>query len=496
MRSSLPILLMLSLGSGSACSIQGQAAPVTSQPLTQISQVVRLSNAEAAKSLPVEIEGTVTFVLPQDDSLFIESNHVGVYVNFAKDIGLKAGDVVFVSGITDASFRPEITAKEVHVIRHGALPEPQPAKFEDLIKSSYDSEFIQISGRVLSAAMDQEQPEAGLRIKVRVPHGLIEGTIAHHGDLRPEDLLDAEVRITGVAGGAFDSRMQMAGVWLDINSWKNVDILRKPPRDPWLLPITPMENVVFAYRDGDESQRVRISGTLTYFEPASQAVLERNGNAILVETRSSLPLHIGMEVEATGFPEILSENVQLGSGQLRGTGQTRQVVPAAIQWEQASSGKFAYNLVSMEGEVVAEVHDSRVDLFVIKSDGHLFSATVRHSSSEAPLSNAIGSDVPVNSRVRIVGICFVGLRKSLARSALVRFADAFTDRHYRAAGAFVVDGEAVGLLDFCLGRTDPGRKQLGLAARATSASPNSCDCWPDPTGVSPRAQTGPTGTAA
>jgi diguanylate cyclase (GGDEF)-like protein len=168
-----------------------------------------------------------------------------------------------------------------------------------------------------------------------------------------------------------------------------------------------MDQVIYSYRNSNESSRVRITGTLTYYESGTLAVVEQDGLAMLVETPTVLPLHTGMTVEATGFPEIADGSVRLIDGQLRQRDQSSHVDPKTINWEDAAAGKFAYNLVAMQGEIVAVVHDSTVDLFIVRSDGHLFSATVQHNSSDALLSGSAGAELTVGSRVRVTGICFV-----------------------------------------------------------------------------------------
>lgn len=389
----LPVLLMLN---GGLCAAADQA------PLTRVEQVVALTMEQAAKALPVRLEATITYLEPPDSSMFVESNGHGVYVSFSKDKGLLPGDRVVVSGVTDASFRPEITASDVQFVAHGSLPAPQPAKFEDLIQTKFDSRYVVVKGRVLSSATRNP----GLRIQIRVPDGIVGGYIAHSGNLAPADLLEREVQLTGVAGGEFDSRMQMAGVWLDIYSAANVVVLQQPATNSWDLPAVPMDQVIYAYRLGNQSKRVKIAGTMTYYEPGALAVVERDGLAMRVETETDVPLHAGDTVEATGFPEIVNENVRLDHGQLRSLSQKGQLQPQPIGWEKASAGKYAYNLVSMEGEVVGVVHDSRVDLFIIQTEGHLFSATLRHDSSDF-LTGAKSAMPLVGSRVRTVGVCFM-----------------------------------------------------------------------------------------
>ena len=380
------------------------AQPAT--PLTSVAQVNALTNAEAALALPVRLEATVTFAEPQDGTLFVANDHRGVYVNFSQDIGLQPGDVVLISGETNASFRAEITASAVHFLRHGPVPAPEPAQFKDLIQSKFDSHLVRVSGHVLAAAMDQETPSPGMRIQIQMPQGMVESRIAHPGFLKAADLLDNDIELTGVAGGAFDSRMQMAGVWIDVYSASDLKVLHRRTVDPWDLPVIPMDQVISAYRSSNESQRVKIAGTLTYYEPGALVVIERDGLAILVETDSTFVIHSGTQVEATGYPDIVNGNIRLSHGQLRPLDKAGEGHAQMVNWAAAAAGKYAYNLVAMEGEVIAEIHDSRVDLFIIRAQGGLFSATMRHDSSDA-LSGSSPAMPAVGSHVRVAGICFV-----------------------------------------------------------------------------------------
>lgn len=376
--------------------------------LTQIDQIHALTNEQAAHSIPVELDSTVTFVEPQDTNLFLQTNGQGVFVSFDKEVGAKPGDLVHVSGVTAPSFRPQINATNVRVIGKSTLPKPLAADFKDLIQAKYDSLYVTVHGRVLSASLDNEVPKPGLRLEIQVPQGLVSARIAHPDGLKPAELMDAEIEITGVAGGDFDSRIQMAGVWMDVYSTSDLKVIKKPDWDAFAQPAVPMDQVIYQYRNNNESGRVKIMGTLTYFEPGALAVIERDGLGLLVETNSTLPLHAGQRVEATGFPEIVAANVQLHFGQLRELPQTGAVKPQAVSWEDATAGKYAYNLISMEGDVVAVVHDPRVDLFIIRAAGRLFSATLRHDSSES--TNKREADLPIpeeGSKIRVSGVCFM-----------------------------------------------------------------------------------------
>jgi diguanylate cyclase (GGDEF)-like protein len=402
MRRLWPLLLMLfALPHAEVARGQSRA------PIASVRQVVALTNAQAERAIPVKLQATVTYLRPSEKNLFIQDGEFGIYVRFAEDIGLMPGDRIELTGVTAPSYRPMVIAQTVRFLSQGSMPAAQPATFADLIRSKWDARYVQVSGHVLSAALDQGYPYQSLRIRIKVPGGTVEGIVAHPGKLRGEDLLDADVRLTGVAGGEFDSKMQMAGVWLDINSWKDVSLLDHTTADSWSIPMIPMDEVVYAYRFSNQSHRVRINGTLTYFEPGALAIVELDGRSMLVKTNSTLPLHAGVGVEATGFPSVEEETVRLEDGQLRPASQDARLQPHTIDWEDASAGKYAYNLVAMEGEVVGLVHDSRVDLFILLSEGHLFSATLRHSSSDAGRPSSSTQLPTLGSRVRVSGVCFL-----------------------------------------------------------------------------------------
>ena len=377
--------------------------------ITQISQIKALTNTQAAAKIPIRIEATVTFVQPEDNNLFLQqADGAGVFAGVNKDLGLLPGDLVMVTGVTSPSFRPEISAADVHFLAHGSLPVPRVANFTDLIQARLDSTYITVTGRILSAAISNQTAYPWLRFHMKVPQGLIQGEISRPGNLRPEDLLDADVQISGVAGGAFDSKMQMAGVWLDVNNPSEIVIQHKPAIEPWALPAIPFDEVINSYRVGNDSERVRLIGSLTYYEPGTLAVIEQKGKSMLVETGTALPLHPGMQAEVTGFPEVSDDNVWINHGQLRPLVQIAPIQPEPINWADASAGKYSYDLVSMEGKVVKKVSDSLVDKFILMSDdGHLFSATLRHTSSDAKLDTTPIPTLEEGSRVRAVGVCFV-----------------------------------------------------------------------------------------
>jgi len=378
-----------------------------SPPLSHVDQAALLTNAMAAKHMPVHVTATVAYLPSAQLGLFVLENDTGIYVMTHHPVELTPGDLVEITGVTRSSFRPIIDAASVRFLAHGSLPDPKPAGFADLIGFRWDCRYVQIDGRVLSASLDSSSPGHSMNLRIQMPLGTVDAIVARPGDLRPETLLDSEIRIAGVAGGEFDGEMQPGGVLLEVNSWREVAVLKPAKADPWQLPATPMDSVISFWRYRNQSQRVRITGTLTYYEPGSLAVLEHQGRSMLLTTNSVLPLHTGQGVEATGYPARINESIGLEDVQLRPSDQPPAAPAKAIDWESASVSGHTYDLVAMEGEVVGVLHDSRVDLFLLLSEGHLFSATLRHNSADAATKAGASTTPSIGSRIRVTGVCFV-----------------------------------------------------------------------------------------
>src|SRR5580700_9995842 len=105
-----------------ACApLQAQSAR---KPLTSVAAVRHLSAAEAAKALPVDVTGVVTYSNPAQNDLFIQDGDGWVYVEPDKKYAIAPGSRVEVKGTTGASYSTEIVATSIQVT--GTAPLPQP----------------------------------------------------------------------------------------------------------------------------------------------------------------------------------------------------------------------------------------------------------------------------------------------------------------------------------------------------------------------------------
>lgn len=388
-----------------ACvAVAGAAEPA---PLTTLVSIRQLSNAEAAKGIPVAIQATVTYFRAYRKNMFVQDGATGLFVKATTNVKLVPGDRVLIKGVTHAGYLPEVVSSDLTLLGHGALPKAIPADYEQLSGPRDDSLRVMTRGVVRAANMDA--PSAahtqGATIKLLTDSGTIDVEVDNANASALEHLLDAQVEVTGVAGGRFDGKIEKTGILLHVPTLDDVTVVKPAAADPWSLPLTPMDRIQEVYRVKDLTSRVHVSGVITYHEPGSTVVLQDGTRSLWITTRSFLPLRIGDRADATGFPTASEGFLQLSASQVRDSGVAAPVEPLAATWQQLSSSQHIFELVSIEGTVAITAREAAQDEYVLVSDGYEFSAIYHHPSGSALSSLAPMKDIPVGSRIRVTGIC-------------------------------------------------------------------------------------------
>jgi diguanylate cyclase (GGDEF)-like protein len=371
-----------------------------------------ITNAEASKRLPVAFEATVTYYRSYDKDLFVQDGSDAIYVHATTPLKLTPGDRVFLRGTTHESFRPYVVSSDFTVIGHGPLPKADEPTFDQMIRAEEDCKLVTVRAIIRSADLvpDSRSTTPSTSLRMLVDGGMVDANVDNDDENALKGLLDAEVEITGAASGHFDNKMQLTGVLLHVPSLAGIKILKSAGTDPWSLPVTRMDRVITGYHAQDLSQRMRVRGTVTYYQPGTALVLQDGPRSLWINTDSWNPLHIGDIAEAIGFPSVDKGFLTLNRSEVKDGLVQAPVVPSLFTWKQLALGgndghSRVFDLVSVEGEVVAEVRQATQDEYVLESDGHLFSAILRHSLNAALLPPM--KDVPLGSRIRVTGICML-----------------------------------------------------------------------------------------
>lgn len=403
------VTVAVTLVSASLCcpsSVQASEA----QPLRSLRSIHALTNAQASHQLPVSFQATVTYYRPYERTLFVQDGDAAIYVQPARPVQLSPGDRVLIDGTTHESFRPFISATGIRVLGHGALPQAVPVSFEQLIRAEFDCRLVRVRGTVRNVDLVQSSDVPSLLIQMRTEGGPIDIVVDTDDTARVKNLFDDEVELTGAASAHFDGKMQVTGVLIHANSLSALNVLKHSDRDPWDLPLTRMDEILAGYRVDNMTRRVRVHGTITYYQPGSALVLQDGLKSLWILTKSITPLRIGDEADATGFPDLHDGFLTLTGGEVLDRQLSNPITPRTVTWSELATSHHLFDLVSTEGRVVAENRGAAQDEYILDSDGHLFSAIFRHPlpASLHPAPPPPMRHLSLGAKVHVTGICVMG----------------------------------------------------------------------------------------
>jgi diguanylate cyclase (GGDEF)-like protein len=373
---------------------------------TTLSAVHAMGNAGARRHWPVAFEATALYYRSYENMLYVEDGAGGIYVRTPNDARVAAGDRVLVEGTTQESFRPWILADRLVVLSHGSLPKPVRTNFDELIHNQHDCTLVTVRA-VVRAADPAWGANGPTYLQLLGNGGYIDAVLDSDDSQAREKMLDAEVEITGVATAKLDGKQQQTGVKLYVSSLSSVSILTPSTVSPQSLPITPMEDIITARRIVDRTARVRVHGSITYYQPGSVVVLEEAGRSVRVTTEANTMLRVGDIADATGFPQLLDGFLVLSRGEVRDRGKQAPIAPEPSTWDDLTGSRHVFDLVSISGTVVTEVRNAAQDEYVVSSDGHLFSAIYHLPDAASHLPIPPMKRVTPGSGVRVSGICML-----------------------------------------------------------------------------------------
>lgn len=377
--------------------------------LTTARQVHDLSPNLAPKAR-VHLTGTLTYYDVAERAMFLQDATGGVYIDTDRMYPVREGDVVSVEGYAAESYRTEVALDPgITVVSAGhQLPAPR-ADYTALIGGALDCKLATIRGTVRAINVEQHQNAPILHIDINMPGGAIEvyqplsvlvgDKVPDYAGLNGSSLLDTTVDVTGVVGGAFDTKSQLTGVILYAQRSSAIRVIHRANVTALQLPLTSMDDVFQSRRILDTSSRLRLRGVLTFYKKGDSAVLEQNGKTIFVLTRETKNIPLGEIVDAVGFASDQEYAPSLRQAELFDTGRSRTILPKPTTFDEVIGGFYSDNLVSLDGTLVSELHGTGSETVVMEVDGHLVTGRLDGPNRLA--------DLRPGTRVRLIGICRV-----------------------------------------------------------------------------------------
>lgn len=366
--------------------------------LTTARELRALSPDEAKLPHPVRLRATVTLV-ETNGTTFLRDETGATFIRAQTRFALRSGQRIEIEGETfPGLYVTGIVPKNVTVLDEGEPPAPLALNYEQLASGQFHYDWVEVRGivRAVTAMTDYSV------IKLALGDGAIELYPVTSDVESAEPLVDATVRLVGIAAGFINDRRQLVAPHLRLRSLADIEVLEPAPAEP---AITPAAELLRFAPGGRAGHRVKVRGTVMHHEPGVAAYLRDGEQGLRVRTTNETCAP-GEIVEALGFPTMGTFNAELADAVLRRTGETADVPPLDATVKDLLTGRHDADLVRVEADVRDVVHDGDRLALAMQAEGAVFLATMRRSDA-AP---AIGA------RLRITGVCRVAETTQPARS--------------------------------------------------------------------------------
>lgn len=374
-----------------------QAASKPLPTLTNADQIRHLTPEQAAQGYPVRIRGVVTMDAPAPD-FFVQDATAGIYAegNASPRYPHVLGQLIEVEGITGPGrFAPVIREQKVRVLGKGVLPKAQLFSLAELSNGQHDSQWAQVRGVVRSVAIDRTSwrettlamhvSSGGGEFNVRVP-------IAREQDF--SSWVDSNVLIEGICGSLYNTNRQLTGILFYVPrlSFIRIDAAEREVPLTALLRFSPGEGA---------RHRVRVRGIVEYQQPGNALFIQSQGKGVRVLTQQATPLEIGDLVDVLGFPAMGESAPMLEDAVFHRLSHENAPQPVKLKldapWEQ-----FDSMLVTTDAKLLSRQVQPDGLRFRLQQGEVFFDAILPPGGSADRLQT-----VPLNSEVRLTGICLV-----------------------------------------------------------------------------------------
>lgn len=388
------------------------AAEPSVELLTNASDVLSLSAAQASQRINISIKGVVTAAENNwDGRFFVQDSTAGVFVDNVGGIQPVPGDVVEVSGVSHpGGYAPVVTSPHWKKVGTAPLPEARPITIERLISGAEDGQRIEVSGviRAVSAS--------GSKLAVELVSG---GSRIHAYQPIPSDtniqaLVGAKVRMKGTAAASFNGALRHF-ITVAIFAPLPTDFIIEEPVtiDPFQEPLIAL-NGIAQYRKGRSfNDRVHVKGVVTYKKTGEGLFLQDATGGLQVKSSQTLSFSPGEVIEAVGFPGVENYLPVLEDAVFKKSSEPRTTLVAkAVSGEELLAGLHHADFIRLKGRLLdrltggvlspAGESDAVKNILVLQNSNLLFTAE-RATTGQSPFL----ASIPIGSMVEVSGICLL-----------------------------------------------------------------------------------------
>jgi signal transduction histidine kinase/CheY-like chemotaxis protein len=379
--------------------------------LRHLTEVLALSDEEAAKGVTCDITATVTIYDPNLYQFFIQEGDSGAYVLVypASPWRLKPGDLVRLEGQSQqGGYAPVIKPDRIQRLGSAGLPVPaKPPSFSAVHNTDrFDNRFAELEGRVLSVTplyLDGGEEQFGTHeLKLEHKGEQIEAMLDVPRGHDLSGLVQSDVVVRGVITPSRMLHKQRHDAWLVIGSLDDIRELGRHPLkwDAW--PKVSLSKLLQYRGQGVPNSYFRTEGTVAWIDDVSKVAIEDGFSTITASRAWPQELRQGVRYEVLG--RLLRGDrgyLQMEEAQFRELGPGSVAPPRTALPRELGLGEFEDELVTLTS-VMSEIVENHATciLRVQEVEGMEWEALLPHNLGACPTGIAPGSLVELTGRVQ------------------------------------------------------------------------------------------------
>jgi hypothetical protein len=380
-------IVAMSLGSGAPNGMsQRNGTSLRRLPtLTSTHVIHTLTPDQASRNYPVHLRGVVTWYdswpPSREAAIYLSDSSGSIYVHltYLPDVALSAGDLVEVTGFSDAgNFAPTVNSGSVRVVGRAPLPaNPAKADLSSLLTGAEDSQWVELTGLVHAVS----RSGAKVYLELALGDGRITATTINDGTTDYDALVDARVVVRGNAAPRFNHQGQITGASILFSRFSQITVEAPAPAHPFALPVSPINSLLHYAPEPSLQHRVHIRGAVTLLWPRRMICLQQGAHGLCAQTEQATPLKVGQVADVIGFPTVGTFSPTLThafyvAADASTSSSVQPLVTRTMTANQVLLGGQDAQLAQFEGQLIGEDESSRDSNVILSSGKFVFVAVL------------------------------------------------------------------------------------------------------------------------
>lgn len=316
-------------------------ARATEPEVVAIREVLTVPAAAQGGHGPVQVRGIVTWEVPGRATFTIEDASGAIWVNcfhdevfkqrwFSMQPAVTVGTEVAVAGLLDpGGYAPHVRATAIEVLGRQESPPVRPVDLGRLFSGVDNARRLAIEGVVQQCSHVPARGDWSLTlmcqartVRLFLPEQMWPS--------RPQQMIDAEVRIIGVAGAERNTRGEFLGPSISVARPEDVMVVTPPPADPFTAPHLPLEALGTFHTEPRSGHRIRTDGVVTFVASSGFFVIQEGLRGVRVAAVDQAMPAVGDHVEVAGFLDMSRTVAGLTEAEVRILGRQPLPRPAEV----------------------------------------------------------------------------------------------------------------------------------------------------------------------